>query len=147
LVGGKVVAFKLIPRFWKGEFGVAWVTPVGLAHPWQNLVMLTAPYVLDLLAIVAGVILLQRRRIRSAFVVGVVFMLFCLRPAFDLVCETVSFATSFRGDLYHVQEIVGRMAIWSFIFVSLGLSLLSIRIVLSRYGQRPERSPTPSPSA
>lgn len=36
LAGGKVVDVKLIPSFWMGEFAVAWITPVGLSHPWQT---------------------------------------------------------------------------------------------------------------
>ena len=39
LVGGSVTEIKLIPSFWKGEFGRAWITPQGLRAPWQQLVM------------------------------------------------------------------------------------------------------------
>src|SRR5512136_2998807 len=47
LVGGAVTELKLIPRFWHGEFGRAWITPQGLWAPWQQLVMTSAPYALD----------------------------------------------------------------------------------------------------
>jgi hypothetical protein len=30
IAGGSVIDYKLIPRFWMGEFAGAWITPVGL---------------------------------------------------------------------------------------------------------------------
>jgi hypothetical protein len=65
LAGGKVVDVKLIPSFWMGEFAVAWIKLVGLSHPRQNLVMLSAPYVLDLASIIAGADVLQRRMFKT----------------------------------------------------------------------------------
>ena len=36
LVGGKVTVWKLIPRFWLGEFARAWVIPSGITQSWQQ---------------------------------------------------------------------------------------------------------------
>jgi hypothetical protein len=144
LAGGSVVDCKLIPRFWAGEFEVAWITPVGLTRPWQKLAMSGAPYVLDLASLVAGALVLRRRGSRNAFVAGLVFMLLCLRPAFDLVCESVAFAGGFKGDLYNLQALVGGPAVWSFIVVSLGVSLLSILVVLRPCAGFPEHESMPA---
>ena len=54
LVAGKVVAIKLIPRFWRGEFGQAWITPEGLASTWQWLVVTALPYLLDAVSLAVG---------------------------------------------------------------------------------------------
>ena len=97
LAGGSVTDYKLIPRFWAGEFGGAWITPAGLTHPWQKLAMSSAPYVADLASIAAGMSVLRRRASRNAWVVGLVFMLLCLRPAFDFVCESVGLLNGFRA--------------------------------------------------
>jgi hypothetical protein len=70
LAGGKVVGHKIIPRFWMGEFAVAWVKTIELTHPWQNLVMLSAPFLLDLVSIIAGAVVLHRRLSKNAFWVG-----------------------------------------------------------------------------
>ncbi len=141
LAGGRVVDIKLIPSFWEGTFAVAWVTSDGLDQSWQLLAMGGAPYVLDVACIIVGVVALRRRFSRNALVVGLLFMLICLRPTFDLVCETVGFVGGFRGDLWHVQLILGSAALWSFLLVSLALCLLSVVVVLRRYDGLPEPLP------
>ena len=135
LVGGKIVDIKLIPSFWEGQFAVAWVTSVGLGRSWP--VMTGAPYVIDVAFVVASLAVLRRRLSRNALVVGLLFMLLCLRPTFDLVCETVGFVGGFHGDLWHMELVIGSAALWSFLLVSLALCLLSVVVILRRYGGFP----------
>ena len=134
LVGGKVVDIKLIPSFWEGVFAVAWVTSEGLDQSWQQLVSTGAPYVIDVACVVASLVVLRRHLSRNALVVGLLLMLVCLRPIFDLVCETVGFVGGFRGDLWHAEAIIGSAALWSFLLVALALGLLSVMVTLRRYG-------------
>jgi hypothetical protein len=141
LVGAKVVNYKLVPRFWLGEFGRAWIISDGITHSWQQLVSITAPYILDVLCIVAGTFVLGRNLSKNAFVIGLVFMLLFLRPAFDFVCEPIAFLSGDRGDFYTVQAIIGSNLTWVFIFLSLGLSLLSVMRILRRFVGFPEGSP------
>jgi len=133
LVGGRIVDVKLIPSFWEGQFAVAWVTSVGLDQSWQQLVMHGAPYVIDVAFVIASLVVLRRRLSRNALVVGLLLMLLCLRPTFDLVCETVGFVGGFHGDLWNTQLIIGSAALWSFLLVSLALCLLSVVVILRRY--------------
>jgi len=70
VVDGKVVDYKLIPRFWMGEFGRAWIKSDGLTQIWQQLVSSCSPYVLDVLCIVVGMVVLRRDFFRNPFVVG-----------------------------------------------------------------------------
>lgn len=142
LVGGRVVDIKLIPSFWEGTFAVAWVTSAGLAQSWQQLVSTGAPYVIDVACIVASLVVLRRRLSGNALLIGLLFMLLCLRPTFDLVCETVGFVGGFEGDLWHVQLIIGSAALWSFLLTSLALCLLSVVVILRRYAGFPESLPT-----
>jgi hypothetical protein len=139
LVGGQVVNYKLIPSFWVGEFAVAWITPIGLNHPWQNLVMLSAPYLFDLVSIIAGAVVLQRNLSKNAFWVGFIFMILCLRPTFDLASETISFYNGSMADLFHIQQIVGCVILSSFLLLSLGLSLFLLYTILKRYAGFSER--------
>jgi hypothetical protein len=139
LVGGRVVDVKLIPSFWEGTFAVAWVKTEGLGRSWP--VMTGAPYVLDVACVVVGLFVLWRRPSRNALVVGLLFLLLCLRPMFDLVCETVGFVGGFHGDLWHLELVIGSAALWSFLLVSLALCLLSIVVILRRYGGSPEPLP------
>ena len=141
LVGGRVVDYKLIPRFWLGEFGRAWITPDGISQSWQQLVMTGSPYILDVVCIVVGIFILRRDFSRNPLVLGLVFMLLCLRPAFDFVCEPIAFLSGDRGDFYAIQRIIGSTLTWLFIFFSLGLSLLSVLGILRRFVGFPEALP------
>lgn len=126
LVGGSVTEIKLIPSFWRGEFARAWITPEGLQSPWQRLAMTCAPYVLDGVSVAAGFLALHRMRRTHPFVLGVTFMLLCLRPAFDVVCETVAFALGARGDVYHIALSIGTPMAWAAGATLLGFSLFTI---------------------
>ena len=141
LVGGKVDHYKLIPRFWAGEFGRAWITPSGITQSWQQLLMTAAPYMLDIACIVTGTFVLRRSFSKNAFIVGLVFMLLCLRPAFDFVCESIALAAGDRGDFYVLKQLLGSVATWSFIVCSLALCVYSISTILRRFGRSEETPP------
>ena len=133
LVGGKVTYIKLIPSFWLGEFARAWITSVGIKHDWQLFITTVSPYALDILSVIVGVIILKRGFSKNPFVVGLVFMLLCLRPAFDFVCESIALLSGNRGDLYFIEKTIGSFMTWLFISLSLGLSLFSIVTILKRH--------------
>ncbi len=142
LAGGSVTELKLIPSFWHGEFGRAWITPQGLRAPWQQLLMTSAPYVLDGLSVAAGFFALRRQHPIRPFALGVAFMLLCLRPAFDVVCEAVAFALGGQGDLYHIAQATGSTMVWLSMAILLGFSLLTIARVLARSASRDGRAAT-----
>ena len=126
LVGGKVVDYKLIPRFWVGEFGGAWVIQSGITQSWQQLTMTAFPYMLDIVCFVVAIVVFRRGFSRNPFFIDFAFMLLCLRPAMDFVFEPIAFLSGDRGDFYAIQQIVGPFAIWSFILISIGLAVYSI---------------------
>ncbi len=103
--------------------------------------MTGAPYVLDVACVVVSLVVLRRRLSRNALVVGLLLMLVCLRPTFDLVCETIGFVGGFHGDLWHMQLIVGSAPLWSFLLVSLALSLVSVVVIVRRFGGVPQPLP------
>lgn len=140
LVGGSVTQLKLIPSFWRGEFGRAWITPQGLRAPWQQLAMTSSPYVLDGLSVAVGFIFLRRRHPPNPLVLGVSFMLLCLRPAFDVVCELVAFALGARGDLHHIVQATGYPTVWLSTAILLGFSLFAIARVLVDSASRDGRA-------
>ena len=140
LVGAKVTHIKLIPRFWIGEFARAWITTDEIKAPWQQLISTGFPYILDAVCIASTAFILRREFIRRSFIVGCVFMLLCLRPAFDFVCEPIALLLGDRGDIYHIMQIIGSFATWSFIMLSVGLFILSVLIILKRYIGFPDAS-------
>jgi len=133
LVGGKVIDYRLIPRFWLGEFARAWITPSGIPQSWQQLTMTAFPYMLDIVCFVVATFVFRRDFSRNPFFIGLAFMLLCLRPACDFVFEPIAFLSGDRGDFYAIQQIVGPFAIWSFILISIGLSVYSISSTLGRF--------------
>jgi hypothetical protein len=133
IAGGKVTEYKLIPNFWEGVFAVAWVRTTGLNSAWQNMAMTGAPYFLDFASILVGAVVMLRNQLKNAFLVGFLFMILCLRPTFDLVCETIGFINGFMGDLYHIRLIVGDLILTTFLVLSLGISLFLLYVIIKRY--------------
>ncbi len=132
LVGGTVTEIKLIPSFWRGEFAGAWITPQGLSAPWQQLAMTSSPYVLDGLSVGVGFFTLHRRHPFRPFALGVALMLLCLRPAFDVACETVAFGLGAQADLYHIALATGPLTVWLSMALLFGFSLFTIARVLMK---------------
>lgn len=146
LVGGTVTEIKLIPSFWRGELGRAWITPQGLEAPWQQRVMTASPYVLDGLSVAVAFVAGRRKRPAGPLALGVALMLLCLRPAFDVVCEIVAFALGGQGDLFHLARAVGSPMVWSSAVLFLGFAGLTIaRILVSTAS--PHRAVVEGPSA
>ena len=141
LVGGRVLEIKLIPSFWEGTLAVAWVRSEGLVQSWQQLVSTGAPYMADVACVVASLVVLRRRLSRNTLVAGLLVMLMLLRPMFDLVCETIGFAGGAEADLWHVQLIIGSVALWSFLLLSLALCLLSVVAIIRRNAGHPGPRP------
>jgi len=133
LVGGKAIGYKLIPSFWLGEFSGAWVIPSGITQSWQQLTMSAFPLILDIVSFVAAIFVFRRCSSRNPFFIGLAFMLLCLRPAFDIVGETLGLLTGWRGDVWYMQQIAGPFATWSFILISIGLAAYSISSTLSHF--------------
>ena len=141
LVGARVTEVKLIPRFWLGEVGRAWVTPEGITQSWQRLISTGFPYMLDIVSVAAALWLVRKHFPKTAFFAGFTFMLLCLRPLFDFVCETLAFVLGDKGDLYFLDQILGKFLTWVFLLSSIGLALLCIVRVLRHYSVDPEDSP------
>ncbi len=143
LVGGQIVEVKLIPRFWVGETAVAWIKAEGFTSQWTQLVMTISPYVLDLVSLGVGAYILQRKLSRNAFLIGFLFMVLCLRPTFDFVCETIGFAAGFEGDLYHIALTVGAYVTWTFLALSFTFSVIAIIVIVGRFKGFPQEAATP----
>jgi hypothetical protein len=142
LAGGKVTYIKLIPSFWRGEFAGAWITTEGLTEQWQWFVMTSFPYILDVLSLIAALFVLRPGLTRRPFVIGLLFMVFSLRPAFDFTCEAIAFISGNRNDFFAVQGHVGSFVIWLLIIFSLLLSVFSIITILKRFAGIPSALPS-----
>jgi hypothetical protein len=138
LVGAEIIEVKLIPSFWTGETAGAWIRSEGFANEWSQLIMSIAPYFLDLVSVALGVYVLQRKLSRNAFLIGFLFMVLCLRPTFDLVCETIGFATGFHGDLFNIALTAGGLVTWTFLAISIAFSIYGVVVVIGRFKGFPQ---------
>ncbi len=93
--------------------------------------MTSSPYVLDGVSVAVGFFARRRMLLLRPLPLGVVLMLLCLRPAFDVVCETVAFALGGRGDLYHLALTAGRPTVSLSMALLIGFSLFTIARVIS----------------
>jgi len=116
-----------------GQVARAEVTSEGIVNSWQQSISTGFPYILDIVSVAAALWLAKKRFPKTAFLAGLTFMLLCIRPLFDLVCETVGFLLGEKGDLYFMNQILGRMPMWVCLVFSIGLALLSISAVLRQY--------------
>jgi hypothetical protein len=133
MVGGTVTYYKLIPRFWLGEFGHAWITTEGMTGMWRQLVSTASPYIGDLVCTIAGLFFLRRGFSKNPFLVGFLFMVLCLRPAFDVVCEAIALILGNQGDLFVIKNVIGSFLTWLCIILFLATSLYSILKILKRH--------------
>lgn len=131
-VGGTITSTQLIPPFWRGEFAVAWINSTGVREGAPSILTFAAPYILDVLAVIIGMLVLRRRYFRTPFVAGFALMLLCLRPLFDLVCEAIAYFTGLRGDLYHVQLGLGSVVTTTLVLLAIALSLSAVILVVPR---------------
>lgn len=126
LVGGRVMAIKLIPSFWEGTFAGAWVDSALLDRPWQQVAMLAAPYLLDVAALLVGLAVLRRRPPRGALRGGLLLVLLCLRPAFDLVTESVAYVRGAEADLWHIAWFTGGAGLWAVLLPALAVAVVGV---------------------
>lgn len=86
LIGDRILEHHVIPRFWEGEFTVGWVqTQAPGAATWRYLLPGYSPYIRDIFFLSIGLLTLKAKRIRNPFLLGLVFVLLCLSPLFDIV--------------------------------------------------------------
>jgi hypothetical protein len=90
LVGEKILDYHLIPHFWQGEFTSAWVGSTILPG-WRGVLPGLFPYLRDFLFLIAGWVILKSKRIENCFLVGLVFLLFCLSPLFDIASNYLGY--------------------------------------------------------
>lgn len=67
LVGGEAIDYKLLPRFWLGEFSGGWVTPSGITQSWQQLTFSAFPLMLDIVSFVAAIFVFRQCSSRNPF--------------------------------------------------------------------------------
>lgn len=133
LVGAEINDFRLFAHFWKGEFGFAYVdVKGGMGVNTESLIILIVPYVLDLISILLGYFIITRLDIKNSFLVGLVFMIFCLRPLYDIVDNYMGIYFN-HSDLVMIKEIIGSFITYSYGIITATIGVLITVNILNRY--------------
>jgi len=137
IVGLEIKDYQLFAHFWEGNFGFAFVDiKDGYGENMNSFVILILPYVLDLISIVIGYYLLSRYKIINSFLFGLVFLLFNIRPLYDLVDNFIGYFLN-HSDFVLASRIVGSLVIFTFVIISIIIGITLILLLLKRYKQYP----------
>ncbi len=134
LTGVQITEVRLIPHVWQGDW-VAYVhTP---KMTWgQGAVSVPAPYVLDLVSLLVGILLLRAPGKKGPFLTAMLLMLFCLRPLFDIVSNFAGFVVWNQGDFQEMTALFGGAAVYGAGAALCSAALGTVGYLLMR-GRRP----------
>ena len=131
-VGLKIIDYRLIPEFWKGDFSHAWVN-TSAWNSFQGFVVLLSPYLRDILFLITGLVILERQKSRHAFVAGLIYVMFFLSPLFDLANNFSGYVIEKYGDFNALSFLIGSSWAYTIGLAFSGIAILLVLGVLSRY--------------
>jgi len=138
IVGSKITDYRLFTHFWEGSFGFAYVDVKGALDVNMNsLIILISPYILDFISIIVGYYILTRYKIKNSFLLGLTFLIFCLRPLYDIVDNYIGIFYN-NGDLVLTSKIIGEYITYSYGIISVTISLIAIILLLNKYKNYPK---------
>ena len=138
IVGSKITDYRLFTHFWEGSFGFAYVdVQGGLDVNMNSLIILISPYILDFISIIVGYYILTRYKIKNSFLLGLTFLIFCLRPLYDIVDNYIGIFYN-NGDLVLTSKIIGEYITYSYGIISVTISLIAIILLLNKYKNYPK---------
>jgi len=138
IVGSKITDYRLFAHFWEGSFGFAYVdVQGGLDVNMNSLIILISPYILDFISIIIGYYILTRYKIKNSFLLGLTFLIFCLRPLYDIVDNYIGIFYN-NGDLVLTSKIIGEYITYSYGIISVTISFIAIMLLLNKYKNYPK---------
>ena len=138
IVGLEIKDYQLFAHFWEGNFGFAFVDiKEGYGENMNSFVILILPYILDLISIVIGYYLLSKYKIINSFLFGLVFLLFNVRPLYDLIDNFIGYYFN-HSDFVLPSRIVVSLVIFTFVIISIIIGIMLIILLLKKYKHYPE---------
>ncbi len=136
--GADIKDYQLFAHFWEGSFGFAFVDiKGGYGENMNSFVILILPYILDLISIFIGYNLLTRYKIKNSFLIGLVFLIFSVRPLYDLVDNFIGYYLN-HSDFVLTSRIVGNLVIYTYVIISIIVGVILILLLLKKYKQYPQ---------
>lgn len=138
IVGAEIKDYQLFAHFWEGSFGFAYVdVQGGLDVNMNSLIILISPYILDFISIIIGYYILMRYKIKNSFMIGVAFLIFILRPIYDIVDNYIGIFYN-HSDLVLTSKIIGEYITYSYGIISVTISLIAIILLVNKYKNYPK---------
>ncbi len=138
IVGADITDYRLFAHFWEGSFGFAYVdVKGGLEVNMNSMIILISPYILDFISIIIGYNILIRYKIKNSFLLGLTFLIFCLRPLYDIVDNYIGIFYN-HSDLVLTSKIIGEYITYSYGIISITISLIAIILLLNKYKNYPK---------
>ncbi len=136
-VGAEIKDYRLFAHFWEGDFGFAFVdVKGGYDINYDSLLILIFPYILDLFSILIGYYILSKSQIKNSFLVGLTFLMFCLRPLYDIIDNYIGIFYN-HSDLVLTSEIIGKFITYSYGIITTGIGLVIVLVLLKKYNHYP----------
>lgn len=137
LVGLEIRDYQLFSHFWEGSFGFAFVDiKEGYGENMKSFVVLLMPYFLDLISVIIGYFILLKYKIKNSFIVGIVFLILCVRPIYDLADNFIGYFLN-HSDFVLASRIVGKSIVFTFVISSLVISVTLTLFLLKKYNHYP----------
>ena len=130
LVGGKIIDYQLVPRFWEGDFTTGYINP-DIKTGFQEFIVRLSPYVRDLVILILGFVILNLKRIRNLFVVGLVFTFFILSSLYDIITNYLGYVIDNDGDFNGLSKLIGG-ALTNLIGISLSIFAIIITLIITK---------------
>lgn len=83
ICGKEVFDYKIIPLFWKGDFGTGFIQ-YDFKGDKKDFFIIVLPYLRDIIFLFVGYWILKRQRLKSLFWSGFIFIMLILNPLYDV---------------------------------------------------------------
>lgn len=138
IIGADISGYRLFAHFWEGSFGLAYVdVKGGLGVNFNSLVILILPYIFDLISVIIGYYILTKYKIKNSFLFGLTFLIFCLRPLYDIVDNYTGIFYN-HSDLVLTGKIIGNYIVYIYGIIVAAISLVAIISLINRYKNYPQ---------
>ena len=117
----EVTEAQLIPPFWKGDFSGAYIVSTE-----SSVFSVSAPYWMDSLLFLIGMVLLQHNRLENPFVRSFIFTMFLARSLFDVLTNYVGYLFGRFGDFVYLMSNVNQILVHLVTLVLIALFIAGI---------------------
>ena len=105
-LGLKIKDYQLIPKFWKGDLGTAYISTY-YQNSLQEFITDVMPYLRDLIFLIIGYIILKKIKFSGVFIFGLIVVLLILSPFYDVFNNYFAFVLGSLNDFNGMRHYAG----------------------------------------